>query len=101
MSATINRNDAESRYEIRESGELAGIIDYRETDGVRDLFHTEVFEGFTGRGVAAELVAGALIDLRESGIELIPTCPYIQSCLRKNPGDLALVPTDRRGDYDL
>jgi len=40
MSATINRNDAESRYEIRESGELAGIIDYRETDGVRDLFHT-------------------------------------------------------------
>lgn len=101
MTAAISRNDAQSRYEIHEDGELAGFVDYHEADGTRDLWHTEVFESFAGRGVAAQLVAGALTDLRETGVGLIPTCPYIQSYLRKHPGGLELVPASVRGNYDL
>jgi predicted GNAT family acetyltransferase len=36
------------------------------------LVHTEVVPGFQGHGLASELVQGAMNDLRERGLKMIP-----------------------------
>lgn len=96
MTTQVTRNDAENRYELYVAGTLAGVIDYRPAAGGRDLFHTGVFEEFSGQGLAAVLAAGALADLRADGLVLVPTCPYIQGYLRKHPEDLDLVSDETR-----
>lgn len=101
MVTRVSDNQAENRYELVVDDEPAGLIDYFPVEGGRDLFHTEVFPEFLGRGLAAELVAGALADLRSQGLILVPTCPYIQGYLHKHPEDIALVPPAERGQWGL
>ena len=46
----------QQRYEARIDGELAGIAEYRASDGLVTFLHTEVMPGFEGRGVGSGLV---------------------------------------------
>ncbi|MGM1065118.1 GNAT family N-acetyltransferase [Saccharothrix sp. Mg75] len=85
MATDVRRNDAESRYEIIVDGELAGIADYADLDGKRVAHHTEVFDAFTGRGLATALVAGALDDIRATGLRVVPVCPVFAAFLRRHP----------------
>lgn len=94
MAQTVTDNAAQTRYELDVSGDRAGLIDYVTMDGACDLFHTEVDPQYAGQGLAAVLVAGAVADLRARGLALIPTCPYIQAWLRKNPTELDIVPPE-------
>lgn len=75
-----------SRYEIYEDAELAGVADYRRTDG--DLFvfpHTEIDRARRGRGLAAELVRAALDDVRAEGGTVDPRCWYVARFIDENP----------------
>lgn len=80
-----------SRYELRSGDELVGFIDYRLSDDVIDLVHTEVPEEFGGQGHAATLAGSALADARERGLRVVPTCPYIAAYLKKHPEHADLV----------
>lgn len=91
MSHVVTDDAAENRYELIVDGERVGLIDYVDREGARDLHHTEIDDQYTGRGLAAVLVAGAVADLRVKGLLMIPTCPYIQAWLRKNPDDWDIV----------
>lgn len=89
----LTRNDDESRYELRESGDLIGLIDYREKDGVTTMYHTEVNPEHGGKGHGSRLVKFALDDAREQGLRVQPTCPFIAKYIDENPGyqDLRFV----------
>lgn len=101
MVTRVSDNRTENRYELSVDDEPAGLIDYFAVEGGRDLFHTEVFPGFSGRGLAAEMVAGALSDLRSQRLYLVPTCPYIQGYLRKHPEDMDLLSESVREQMHL
>lgn len=91
MSSDVVRNDEELRYELHVDDEWAGVVEYREDSDVVALTHTEVFDDFSGQGLATELVAGALDDLRERGRSVVPECPYVASFIERHPAYADLV----------
>lgn len=81
----IARNDAESRYEARIEGSVAGFAAYR-TDGDAVVFtHTEVEPRWEGQGVASQLAAGALDDVIAAGGRIVSECPFISKYVQENP----------------
>ncbi len=75
-----------SRYEIHVDGEVAGFTEAKErSDGVVLFPHTVVDDAYEGQGVAAQLVTGALDDVRAHGRRIEVTCEYVLGFLEKNP----------------
>ena len=90
MSTEVNRNDAESRYEVTVDGQVVGVADYV-ADGERVVMpHTVGDPAVRGRGIAATLVRHALDDIRASGRTVVPSCWYVAEFIERNPayGDL-------------
>jgi len=92
--AELIKNEAEHRYEIHVDGERVGFITYRADDALVVLPHTEVDPKHGGRGYAGQLTEFALNDVRASGRNVVPTCPYIRSWIDKHP-DFADLVADR------
>lgn len=81
----VNKNEDKSRYEIRLDGELVGLADYRDDDGVREFPHTEVDPTVRGHGLAGRLVGEALKETRAAGLKVEPTCPYVATYIQRHP----------------
>lgn len=73
------------RYEGWLGDRLAGFIRYTVDEGVVTLVHTDVDPVFEGQGVGADLVEGALRDLRERGLRVEPVCPFVSEYMRRHP----------------
>ncbi|MDN3258801.1 GNAT family N-acetyltransferase [Streptomyces sp. CSDS2] len=43
-----------------------------------------MFEEFSGRGLASRLVREALGDVRETGRQVVPVCPYVKAFLERH-----------------
>jgi uncharacterized protein len=85
MSNTVVHNADEQRYEIQVDGILAGFTQAIEDGDVVTFPHTEVFDQFEGQGLAAELVGGALDDVRVRGKKVVATCPYVSRFIDRHP----------------
>jgi predicted GNAT family acetyltransferase len=57
------------------------------SDDVIDLQHTAVPDSAQGHGVGDLLVRAALDYARSQRLKVIATCPYVQSWLRRHPGE--------------
>lgn len=84
-------NPADERYELWVGDEPAGQIVYRLREDAVALIHTEVADAFEGHGLGGKLVSGALADIRERGLRLIPICPFVRSYLERHPEQADLV----------
>ncbi|WP_406486534.1 GNAT family N-acetyltransferase [Streptomyces sp. NBC_01563] len=80
----VERIDARHRYMIQVDGATAGFTVYRDRDGQRVFYHTEIDDAFAGQGLASILVTEALNDVRESGMRIVPVCPYVAKYLKKH-----------------
>jgi predicted GNAT family acetyltransferase len=92
--ATVRDNPAQLRYElVDDDGAVIGEIRYRREPGAIALVHTDVDPAHEGQGLGSLLVAGAVRDLRERGLRMIPVCPYVRSWLRRHPeqGDIVIA----------
>lgn len=94
-------NEAESRYEARVDGSLAGFAAYRARPGLIAFTHTEVGDEFGGRGIGGELVARALDDSRARDRSVLPFCPFVNRYIREHPEYLDLVPEAERERFGL
>jgi predicted GNAT family acetyltransferase len=82
----VRDNPDALRYELVLDGDVVGEIRYRlRPNGRISLVHTEVLPSYEGRGLAGELVAGALDDIRARGLYVVPICPYVQAYLGRHP----------------
>ncbi len=81
---TVERVDARNRYEILVDGRRAGFTEYRDRGPQRVFFHTEIDDAFAGQGLASLLVRQALTDVRETGMRIVPVCPYVAKYLTKH-----------------
>lgn len=79
-----DRPDA-GRYEASINGEYAGHLEY-ELHGT-DLVarHTEVDPTFEGEGVGSTLVRHVLDHVRDTGMRVVPTCPFVRSYIDRHP----------------
>ena len=84
------RHDAQNgRFVIGEGANTAELT-YARTGNALDYRHTFVPPALRNRGIASELAHFALRYARDNGLEVIPSCPFIASFIRRNPqyGDL-------------
>ena len=95
----VTDNPEESRYEAHVDGELAGIAEYHLTKSSIVFTHTEVFDGYEGKGVGSTLARHALDDVRaKGGRDVVPVCPFINGWIDDHPDYADLV--RRHGDDD-
>lgn len=87
----IAKNEDQNRYELHVDGTPTGVIDYVREGQTVDLTHTEVDPEHGGKGYAGMLADFALRDIRDAGLMVIPTCPYIAKHIERNPEFGSLV----------
>jgi predicted GNAT family acetyltransferase len=87
----VRDNADRHRYEAKLDGELAGKAFYQLADDVVTFTHTEVDDGFEGKGVGSALVRAALDDVRQRGLKAHPLCPFVGAYLKRHPEYADLV----------
>lgn len=92
MTITVSNNADTSRYEVRVNDELAGFADYTLHAEQITFTHTEVFDAFSGQGLAGQLARESLDDVRaQGGRRVVPSCPFYKSWIEKHPDYQDLV----------
>ena len=81
----VRRNDDRDRYEIFVDDRLVGLTEYHLEGGALVFPHTEIDPAMRGRGLGAELVRGALDDVRGSGLDVVPRCWFVAEFIDKHP----------------
>jgi uncharacterized protein len=84
VNEVVNNRDR-FRYEILRDGAVAGFLQYSLRGGRVLLLHTEVPDANAGKGLATELVRGALDDIRRRGRRMVPICHFVERFVERNP----------------
>ena len=86
----VRDNKAQSRFELDVEGGVA-FANYRATPSTVIITHTETPRTLRGRGIASELVRGALELIRADGLKVVAGCGFVVDYLSKHPeyADLA------------
>ncbi|MGH6709227.1 MAG: GNAT family N-acetyltransferase [Bradyrhizobium sp.] len=84
MGMTVRDNKAQSRFELDVEGSLA-FANYRLTPSAVIITHTETPRTLRGRGIASELIKGALELIRADGHKVVAGCGFVVDYLQKNP----------------
>jgi len=86
----VRDNKARNRFELDVEGAMA-FANYRLAPSTVIITHTETPRALRGRGVASELVQGALELIRADGSKVVAACGFVVDYLRKHPeyADLA------------
>ena len=82
--AAVRDNKTQSRFELDVEGSVA-FANYRQTPSAVIITHTETPRALRGRGIASELVKGALELIRADGRKVIAGCGFVVDYLYKHP----------------
>ena len=72
------------RFEAELDGKVA-VAEYRLAPDKIIFTHTEVPPGREGRGVGKALIKGALADVRDRGLKVVPLCTFVARYMATNP----------------
>ncbi|HWF68199.1 MAG TPA: GNAT family N-acetyltransferase [Mycobacterium sp.] len=75
----------DGKYTIAVEGQTVGLAAVADRDNRRVFYHTEVDEGFGGRGLANILVGEALEATRADGKRVVAVCPMVAAFVKKHP----------------
>ena len=82
--AAVRDNKAQSRFELDVEGSVA-FANYRLAPSRVIITHTETPRTLRGRGIASELVKGALELIRADGLKVVAGCGFVMDYLQKHP----------------
>ena len=90
LARRVRDNTAMNRYELDVDGGGA-FANYRRTTTADIITHTETPRALRGRGIASELVKGALELIRGDGRKVIAGCSFVVDYIERHPeqADLA------------
>lgn len=80
----VSNDTTAHKFVITVDGTHAGESHYRDRDGERMFFHTEIGKEFGGMGLAGTLTEAAL---DETDGAIVAICPYVRGWLEKNEHD--------------
>jgi uncharacterized protein len=83
-AASVRDNKALGRFELDVEGMVA-FANYRLAPSVVIITHTETPRSLRGRGIASELVQGALQLIRAEGSKVVAGCGFVVDYLHKHP----------------
>jgi uncharacterized protein len=89
-SNQVRDSKTKSRFELDVQGTMA-FANYRLAPGTVIITHTETPHELRGRGVASELVNGALQLSRAGGLKVVAGCGFVMDYLNKHPEFADLV----------
>jgi uncharacterized protein len=89
-AASVRDNKAQNRFELNVEGGVA-FANYRLAPGAVIITHTETPRALRGRGIASELVQGALQLIRTDRLKVVAGCGFVVDYLRKHPEFADLV----------
>jgi uncharacterized protein len=80
----VRDNKSQRRFELHVEGTLA-FANYRLSPDAVIITHTETPRALRGRGIASELVKGALELIRADGLKVVAGCGFVVDYLQKHP----------------
>jgi uncharacterized protein len=80
----VRDNKPLHRFELDAEGQIA-FANYRQTQDAIIITHTETPRALRGRGIASELVKGALEMIRADGHKVIAGCGFVVDYLNRHP----------------
>ena len=86
----VRDNKALHRFEL-DVGDAVAFANYRLTPSSVIITHTETPRALRGRGIASQLVQGALQLIRADGLKVIAGCGFVVDYLQKHPEFADLV----------
>src|SRR5690242_18423474 len=86
----VVRNDSKGQFEV-ETPEGTAFLQFQVEGKSIYLIHTEVPFVLEGRGLGGHLVRSALDDARHRGLTVLPSCPFVQTYLKRHPENLDIV----------
>ena len=81
---SVRNNEEKSRFEMTVDGSTA-VAEYERREGEIIFTHTEVPEAIGGRGVAQQLVKGALDQVRDQNLRVVALCAYVEKFIDRHP----------------
>ena len=96
----VTDNTSLHRFELKQGNEIASIL-YSKTPHSIRLIHTEVPPALQGQGVASKLVKGTLDLLRDSGLTIVPSCPFVADYLKRHREYLPMIDPDHRREFEI
>ena len=81
----VRDNPGKSRYELVDDGQLLGVADYRPMGDTLAFPHTEIVPARRNHGLGAQLVRGALDDVRRKGAKVVPSCWFVARFIDEHP----------------
>ena len=86
----VRDNKALNRFEL-DVGDSVAFANYRRAGDRVIITHTETPPALRGRGIASELVKGALGLIRADGLKVVAGCSFVVDYLRQHPDYADLV----------
>jgi predicted GNAT family acetyltransferase len=83
MSNNVRDNTERHRFELDAGGHIA-FSNYKRSDGVLTILHTEVPKELEGRGIGSSLVRGLLEIARAQGLKVHAVCPFVKAYLDRH-----------------
>jgi uncharacterized protein len=80
----VRDNKSQHRFELDVEGGTA-FANYHLTSDSVVITHTETPASLRGRGIASELVKGALELIRVDGLKVVAGCGFVVDYLQKHP----------------
>lgn len=80
----VRDNRSEQEFELDVGGERA-IAAYQLEGEVIVFTHTRVPDAIEGRGVGSKLIRGALDQVRDRGLKVVPQCSFVRGWIDKHP----------------
>ena len=88
--AVVRNNEERRRFELDVEGGTA-FASYVTTPAAIVITHTETPGALRGRGIASDLVKGALDSIRADGRKVRAGCSFVADYLERDPEDADIV----------
>jgi hypothetical protein len=85
IEATVRDDPQNHRYLLEVDGKVVGVAVYHLRGNRYFFVHTEIDPEHEGEGLGSTLARGALDDVREMGMKIVPLCPFITSFIERHP----------------
>jgi uncharacterized protein len=83
MASNVRDNTVLHRFELDAGGHIA-FSNYKRSDGVLTILHTEVPKELEGHGIGSALVRGVLDTARAEGLKVVPVCPFAKAYMDRH-----------------
>ncbi|HLZ87288.1 MAG TPA: GNAT family N-acetyltransferase [Puia sp.] len=86
----VINNTQQQQFQLPVNGEIAWL-EYRFSDGMIVLMHTDVPDQLSGKGIGSALAAAAFDYAKNHHLKVKVYCPFVKTWLARHPDLLPLV----------